>query len=42
VDLRCALADGFSELAVDGAAGIVAQLEVELALREISVRMGHD
>ena len=42
VDLRGALANGFSELAIDGADGIVAQLDVELALREISVRMGHD
>lgn len=33
LDLGGALADGFSELAVDGADGIVAQFEVELALR---------
>ena len=42
VDLGGALADGFSELAINGADGIVAQLEVELALREIGVRMGHN
>ena len=42
MDLRGALANGFSELAIDGTDGIVAQLDVELALREISVRMGHD
>ena len=33
IDLSGALADGFSELAVDGADGIVAQLQMELALR---------
>jgi hypothetical protein len=33
VNLGGALADGFSELAVDKADGIIAQFEVELALR---------
>ena len=42
VDLGGTLTDGFSELAVDWADGIVAQLEVELALREVGVRMGHN
>lgn len=42
IDLGGALPHGLSELAVDGADGIVAQLEVELALREIGVRIGHD
>jgi hypothetical protein len=39
--LSRALADGFSELAVDGAEGIVAQFEVKLALREIGVGVAH-
>src|SRR5215468_9658354 len=42
VDLRRALADRFSELAIDGTDRIVPELDVELALRKISVRMGHD
>ena len=41
IDLSGALAERFSELAVDGADGIVAQFEVELALREIGVGMAH-
>lgn len=42
MDLGGTLADGFSELAVDWAHGIVAQLQVELALREVGVRIGHN
>ena len=42
IDLGGAPPHGLSELAVDGADRIVAQLEVELALREIGVRIGHD
>jgi hypothetical protein len=41
VNLSGALADGFPELAVDGADGIIAQFEVELALRQIGVGMVH-
>jgi len=41
VNLGGAFADGFSELAVDGADGIIAQFEVELALRQIGVGMAH-
>jgi len=41
IDLSGALADGLSEPAVDGAGGIVAQFEVEPALREIGVRVAH-
>ena len=41
VNLGGALADGFSEFAVDGADGIIAQFEVELALRQIGVGMAH-
>ena len=38
VDLGGALADRLAELAVDGPDGVVAQLEIELALRKIGVR----
>jgi hypothetical protein len=41
VNLGSALADGFPEFTVDGADGIVAQFEVELALRQIGVGMSH-
>jgi hypothetical protein len=41
VNLGGALADGFSEFAIDGADGIIAQFEVELALRQVGVGMVH-
>jgi hypothetical protein len=41
MNLGGALADRFSEFAVDGADGIIAQFEVELALRQIGVGMAH-